>query len=208
MLKVFLGKTDVLLTSPYNDCTRYSERLKKRVEGKNTVESYCHVAGETLLKYALQCDDKLNITEDENGKPRLADASTYFNLSDYGHYVACAISDGNVGVDVMFANAKVASVINRYASDAEKAWMDKEDCRIRSAFLWSVRESSVKLAGMGIRALSDVRVLFDTLKCSSDVWTVDSVMSSFYLHCTGFRTDDCFVVVASESTERALFERL
>lgn len=208
MLKVLFGKVEDVLNSPFNNRTMYSDRLLSMLEKCGAVQGYCHAAGETLLKVALQREDKLNIAEDANGKPYLEDGSVYFNLSDYGHWVACAVSDGNVGVDVMVANVKVASVISRYATEEEMRWVDEGDKQLRSAFLWSVRESAVKYSGLGIRAMSSVSVLTETLSVEENNYSVEVVIDGARLRSSGFVSDNLCVVVTADLPQRALFLRL
>lgn len=208
MLKVLFGKVEDILNSPFNDRAMYSDRLTSMLEKCGAVQGYCHVAGETLLKVALQQQGRLNIAEDGNGKPYLVNKEVFFNLSDYGHWVACAVCDGNVGVDVMVANVKVASVISRYATEKEMQWIDEGDKQLRSAFLWSVRESAVKYSGLGIRAMSSVSVLIETLSADGDNYRVEIEIGGVKLRCFGFVSDGLCVVATADLSQRALFFRL
>lgn len=208
MLKVLFGKVEDILNSSFNDRAMYSDRLKSMLEKCGAVQGYCHVAGETLLKVALQQQSRLNIAEDVNGKPYLVDEDVFFNLSDYGHWVACAVCDGDVGVDVMVANVKVASVISRYATKEEMQWIDEGDKQLRSAFLWSVRESAVKYSGLGIRAMSSVSVLMETLTVQGENYQVEVEIGGVKLRCFGFVSEGLCVVATADLSQRALFFRL
>ena len=188
MLKVLFGKMEDILNSPFNDRAMYSDRLKSMLEKCGAVQGYCHVAGETLLKVALQQQGRLNIAEDVNGKPYLVDEDVF--------------------LDVMVANVKVASVISRYATEREMQWIDEGDKQLRSAFLWSVRESAVKYSGLGIRAMSSVSVLMETLTVQGENYQVEVEIGGVKLRCFGFVSEGLCVVATADLSQRALFFRL
>lgn len=89
---------------------------------------------------------------EKSGKPYLINFPYYFNLSHSGDYVACALSDREVGVDLQVHRAAgIQRVAGRFFSPAEAdALMRAED---REAFffrLWARKEAYGKLTGKGI----------------------------------------------------------
>jgi len=63
-----------------------------------------HVEVRRILRKMLRMrgydDDLSKIIISEKGKPRFAGGSPFFNFSDSGDHVACALSDVEVGVDI------------------------------------------------------------------------------------------------------------
>lgn len=88
----------------------------------------------------------------QGGKPYFENYPYYFNLSHSGDYVACALSEREVGIDLQeHRGAAFERVAQRYFSSAEVfALMHAQD---RAAFffrLWARKEAYGKLIGKGI----------------------------------------------------------
>lgn len=88
----------------------------------------------------------------QGGKPYFENYPFYFNLSHSGDYVACALSEREVGIDLQeHRGAAFERVAKRYFSPAEVfALMQAQD---RAAFffrLWARKEAYGKLSGKGI----------------------------------------------------------
>ena len=87
----------------------------------------------------------LRIDYDKNGKPFLPDfPDVYFNISHSGEYVAVAVGDAEVGLDVQEKKELSDGVLKRIAAEEEK------DLQILPAWLFSIKESFLKLTGDGI----------------------------------------------------------
>jgi len=93
-----------------------------------------------------------NVTADEKGK--LHAAGVEFNLSHSGHYVAFAVSDRPVGVDIE-AVGRNMDIARRVMTEEEyKDYIDtvedkdREDVFIR---MWTAKESYMKALGLGFR---------------------------------------------------------
>ena len=105
------------------------------------------------------------IETDSLGKPQVTNADgVYFNVSHTGKFVACAVSDVPVGVDIeeISANTDFMRIADRFFSVMEKNVMmmvpspEEAFCR-----LWTLRESYVKMRGTGFdRGLAPLSCTF------------------------------------------------
>lgn len=106
------------------------------------------------------------ITRGEHGKPFPADAPVpaFFNLSHSGDLLVCALSDGEVGVDVERKGRLRMEVARRFFHPAEVLHlerMDGEGRKERFFRYWSVKESYLKYTGSGLSGgLSGFEVRF------------------------------------------------
>lgn len=85
----------------------------------------------------------------EHGKPEAADFPLAFNLSHGGDYVALAVGEHPVGVDVEKCDKRHLTVARRVMTPEEQAWMAKKRTE-RFAALWTMKESVSKALGKGI----------------------------------------------------------
>ena len=101
----------------------------------------------------------LGVTRDEQlrtgpwGKPFLTDGGAQFNLAHSGDWVALAVGDRALGVDVEHPRTISPALIRRQFSPAEQAWAGKDPEKLLE--LWTARESVMKATGRGITLASD-----------------------------------------------------
>ncbi|MBQ6204635.1 MAG: 4'-phosphopantetheinyl transferase superfamily protein [Prevotella sp.] len=90
----------------------------------------------------------------EHGKPSLAaHPELHFSLSHSGHYVACALSSAEVGIDIQHRVKVNEGVVRRVCSEEEIDWLDALDKDDRGAGflrLWTLKESWFKAVGTGL----------------------------------------------------------
>jgi 4'-phosphopantetheinyl transferase len=117
---------------------------------------------------------QITFVESEEGKPRALNAAGWdFNVSHSGDYVAVALGQGQVGVDLEQIRPvrEIESIVDRYFHpDEAMAWHSLASGLREQAFfvLWSAREASMKCVGLGLaRGLSITRV--DPLIVTGDV---------------------------------------
>ena len=109
--------------------------------------------------------DTLVFITGEHGKPVIKGMSGfYFNLSHSGNYVACVISDGEVGIDIQNrtkSNERIAERVfeSWKKDDFEFGILPGTDClcitsaqdkEMRFCEMWCLTESQNKLTGMGL----------------------------------------------------------
>lgn len=117
-----------------------------------------------LLRYAyleegyLQTDwDKVQIVQEEHGKPRIAGADSFaYSLSHSGHWVICAVDQRAVGADIQQMRPERLAVAKRFYHDTEYERLcriEEEKVRTKHFYcMWAAKESYAKLTGRGIGA--------------------------------------------------------
>lgn len=167
-----LGKGITLLNIYYTDIisTSYSdlladfgriisaERIEKIQALRLEDDKVKSLLAEILLRYSLSKDfflqkKDVQIISTTYGKPYLNNISDiHFNISHSGSYVACAVSNQVVGLDIEKignSNDKLIQVFHKN----EIAYLNKLPSKSRKeAFykLWSLKESYIKYLGLGL----------------------------------------------------------
>lgn len=112
---------------------------------------------ETSLKEHLA---GIQVERTSTGKPYLKSSASdrgeqvFFNLSHSGDYVACVLSDKEVGMDLQEEKAKVPDLNRRLLNEREMPPESAQDFYR----LWAVKEAYVKCTGTGL--LKDLRELY------------------------------------------------
>lgn len=102
----------------------------------------------------------------EKGKPYLKEYPLFFNLSHSGDYVVCAVSDGEIGVDIQkCSDMNVMRIAERFFSMEESRALEAcgtEEERQQAFFrLWVRKEAYGKLLGEGLLGVASVNLLPD-----------------------------------------------
>ncbi len=92
----------------------------------------------------------------EQGKPYLADyPDLFFNLSHSGRFAACGIDNREIGIDIQEEQAVAERLAERFFTSEEYTELQAiEDLSVRQSLffrLWAVKESYIKLSGMGMK---------------------------------------------------------
>ena len=104
----------------------------------------------------------------KKGKPYFKDYKELnFNITHSGKYVACAISDKPIGIDMEGNRKDVCSVARRFFNKDESEWvcMAESESEQKERFLkiWTFKEAYSKMTGDGI-ALCLKQPYFQSLK--------------------------------------------
>lgn len=119
------------------------------------------LAAEALLRYALPQADLSQLSREPGGKPTLP--GFHFNLSHSGPWVAVAVGDAPLGVDVecLREGRDTEAIARRWFTPREQAYVGQDPERF--ARIWTAKESRLKRAGTGLRkALNSFCVLEDS----------------------------------------------
>ena len=110
------------------------------------------LAAEALLRWAFPDADLSQMTKSPSGKPQLPGLE--FNLSHSGPWVALAVGEGPVGVDVecFRPDLPVEKISARYFTPEERRLADTPEGFLR---IWTAKESHIKRSGKGLAGLSD-----------------------------------------------------
>ncbi len=92
----------------------------------------------------------------EQGKPQIVNFPKKFNLSHSGDYVVCAVSDGEVGVDIQkWVPYKERTAERFFAPEEWQLYQETEESKRLALFyrLWTRKEAYGKYTGQGIGAV-------------------------------------------------------
>lgn len=85
------------------------------------------------------------------GKPLLVNNShTHFNISHSGHYIACAVSDKSVGIDIELIRPVDIKIAERLFTKDETVYIKDGEREQRFYEVWTKKESHVKWEGKGL----------------------------------------------------------
>ncbi|MCL2152030.1 MAG: 4'-phosphopantetheinyl transferase superfamily protein [Oscillospiraceae bacterium] len=111
-------------------------------------------------------NDELAFSENFYGKPFLENyPSVHCNISHTGNYIACAISDKCVGIDIELIKPIDIHIAERFFSPEETAYIKQPDDQYQNRYrffeVWTKKESRVKWEGMGLsKPLPSFSVLY------------------------------------------------
>lgn len=131
------------------------ERIKKAGEFFYKKDKLLSIGAELLLKHTLEKIDVFDpiFGTDRYGKPYLRNYSNvHFNLSHSERYVACAVSDSPIGVDIEYIHDIDLNVAKHFFYNSEYEYILSNSNKKRAFFrLWVLKESYMKMTGMGFR---------------------------------------------------------
>ena len=115
-----------------------------------------HEAGRRLLKQLWDTHiggEFPEIAIENRGKPYFVDSPWHFSISHTKRRVFCALSEGNVGIDVEEMDRNInLRLAEKILSPAEKArFDDAADKRLALLRFWVLKEASAKLTGEGLK---------------------------------------------------------
>lgn len=142
------------------------DRLKFKDDKMRTV------AGEMLLRKVLNREFEIKVSD--NGKPYSDDLEIEFNISHSGRFVALAINNSAVGIDIEEFRKVNLKLAKRICNDNELKYIfgympqvsdfDRNDDQLIRRFfeIWTFKEAYFKYLGTGITDFSKV----DYFDCS------------------------------------------
>lgn len=104
----------------------------------------------------------------ENGKPYLADNTAYFSISHSEKWVALAVSDREIGLDLQKISPIRPAVLRRCFTPQEQRWIDGDDRRFTQ--LWVKKEAYGKYTGRGLTAPFATLSYEDTVPFCEGEW--------------------------------------
>ena len=103
-----------------------------------------------ILKKDYKIEDCPEILRDEMGKPYLEGNILHFNVSHSGEYLAIAISNQPVGIDIQGLK-EIKEGMYRKVVQPEELSLIGENRQKDFLKLWTLKESFVKAEGKGLR---------------------------------------------------------
>ena len=93
----------------------------------------------------------LSFSSNDYGKPSLVDVpGVCFNISHSGSYVACAIDEQTVGIDIELVRPIDLKIAQRFFAADETAYIMAERSEARFFEIWTKKESRIKWEGKGL----------------------------------------------------------
>lgn len=136
-----------------------SEDKKKRIlKFKNYNDRERSLLADLLVRYAVIQNanienSHLHFYQNNYGKPFLKFPNINFNASHSGHWIACAISDYEVGIDVEEISYIDADITKHFFTETENQYLLNLEGRFfQESFykLWTLKESYIKFKGKGL----------------------------------------------------------
>lgn len=151
-----------------------SEKQERILKQKIKQNADNMLVGEILTKVVIKKTFDLDISQQEFvytecGKPYLPDyPDVHFNISHSGEYVACAVSDKPIGVDIQKIGKYNSDVANRVCNENElKQIKNGSDKASEFTRLWTQKEAVLKMYGTGI-ASGDIKNCLDNHNVESE----------------------------------------
>jgi 4'-phosphopantetheinyl transferase len=161
------------------------ERIKKSNQYFHQKDKRLSIGVEILLIQALEKIDVFDpiFDTDKYGKPYLKNYSdVYFNLSHSEKYVACAVSDSPIGVDIEYINDIDLNVAKHYFYGSEYEYILNNNNQKKAFFeLWVLKESYMKMTGLGFRLALDefcieindeIKLIHKENTCKFGLWEI------------------------------------
>lgn len=124
---------------------RMSRLRGKRLAQSMSAELLCRSLLEELRPGESHC-----LQEDASGKPFLPHCPLFISISHSGGYVAAALADTPLGIDLQEMREIREGVLRRCCSEAERRWIDAGNPAERAVRLWTMKEAYGKMTGAGI----------------------------------------------------------
>ena len=142
--------------------------------------------GRVLLKdavfneYGVSTDD-LDIENSEHGKPYFVQRrDIHFNISHSGCYVAAAVGEYPLGVDVQIVREVKQSLIEKLCDDNEKRFIEQSGDKDKAFItLWALKESYIKAIGRGMSYPMN-RIHFDIKNFDTEAFGEFSDCEGYY----------------------------
>jgi len=94
---------------------------------------------------------QLEFSTNNFGKPFLVNnLHINFNISHAGHYIACAVSDEPVGIDIERIKPVDIKIAERFFTPDETAYINDNELEQRFYEVWTKKESHIKWEGKGL----------------------------------------------------------
>ena len=147
MIKVYL----LNISSDFNPERYFShfpireQKAKRFAKYEDTLRSY---GAGVLLWNVLGLED-CDIEYGKNGKPFSKKSNLHFNISHSGEWVALAVGQNEIGVDIECHNIGNEKLAKRVFTPLEQSWLKENE---QSAFehLWTLKEAVMKQLGIGL----------------------------------------------------------
>jgi 4'-phosphopantetheinyl transferase len=148
MIKIYYADISCLELSDlvFNKLSSLRKTKVNKIKSYNGKKSSAFA--EILLWFAI--GERAEYYYNEKGKPYFKTVPLYFNLSHSENFIACAVSDEPVGVDIQTITSR-NDIIERLFSEEESKLIDDSQNKDKTfTAVWTSYEACAKLTGNGI----------------------------------------------------------
>lgn len=120
--------------------------LSLLVEASNRFKSKKRINEWLATRLLLQIieGDEAEIVYEDNGAPKLKDSHKHISISHSGTFVAIALSNERVGLDVQIITDKALRLSSRFLTQEEIALLNPSSDVERAIYLWCAKEAVYK----------------------------------------------------------------
>ena len=138
------------------------------------------LAKQMLAEYTGTPIETILLERTEKGKPFAKNCAAHLNLSHSGPFIACAVGDAPLGVDIEEFATPDLRVAKRLCTPKEMDYLQPEEpgAILRFYRLWTAKEAYFKAIGTGITNLQGV-CIFDLLPRLQRVETKEYILSVY-----------------------------
>ena len=133
---------------------RFSVDRQTKIRRYIRIENKAQSAATGLLLNSLLGGSLLS--RDDNGKPHLPNDDRYISISHSDKWVALAISQCEIGLDIQLLSPIRRKVLSRCFSVAEQDYVGNDSARFTQ--LWTNKEAYGKYTGLGYKAPFDAPI--------------------------------------------------
>ena len=120
------------------------------------------LAGELLVLKTLKKEYNIDgvIECDEKGRPYLKENKIFISIAHSGEYVACAVDESPIGIDIEKIRDIDFKISNRICTEDEKEYLFEHEMEKLYRFyeIWTAKEAFFKMQGTGIKNFKSVNI--------------------------------------------------
>lgn len=168
----------------------YQEKKDKIKKYKKKMRKIQAITGEILLKNLLKKHYKIDYKDltfylNKYNKPYIKNKNIYFNISHSYNYVAVAISNKEIGIDIEKIRPTNINTINYFATDNEIKYIleDKTKITRRLFTIYTLKEAYFKMKGTNLDNIKDIEFNFKDNKiiCSDSNIKIKLINNKKYI---------------------------
>lgn len=168
----------------------YQEKKYKIKKYKKKMRKIQAITGEILLKNLLKKHYKIDYKDltfylNKYNKPYIKNKNIYFNISHSYNYVAVAISNKEIGIDIEKIRPTNINTINYFATDNEIKYIleDKTKITRRLFTIYTLKEAYFKMKGTNLDNIKDIEFNFKDNKiiCSDSNIKIKLINNKKYI---------------------------
>lgn len=107
-----------------------------------------HICRKAISEFCSINPDEINFEISGHGKPYAKGLNVHFSISHSGDYVACAVSDKEIGIDIEKIREINPEISKRFACESELEYIKTHPNGLFE--IWTLKEAYFKCIGTGL----------------------------------------------------------